>query len=118
MKTKDGKTKVYITENGHTRTVDISEISDVPVKGTRDITEEYYNTHKEVFEQLGYESSQSYTYYRVYEMTRQRMREQGYDFIAVFRDNLPIIDLIKKVDPFDADCKIWTPPQEEDKNNA
>lgn len=35
MKTKNGQTKVYITENGHTRTVDISEISDVPVKGAR-----------------------------------------------------------------------------------
>ncbi len=109
MKTKDGKTKVYITENGHTRTVDISEISDVPVKGARDITEEYYNAHKEVFEKLGYESSPSYTYYRVYEMARQIMREQGYDFIAVFRDNLPIIDLIKKVNPFNPFCKIWIP---------
>ena len=109
MKTKDGKTKVYITENGHTRIIDISEISEVPVKGERDITEEYYNAHKEEFEKLGYESSQSYTYYEVYEMTRQRMREKGYDFIAVFRDNLPVIDLLKKVNPFNPFCKIWMP---------
>ena len=117
MKTKDGKTKVYITENGHTRTVDISEISDVPVKGARDITEEYYNAHKEIFEQLGYEETHPAKMLDIYEMSRNYLRNKSYDVVGVFNNNIPVKNLLKKIDPFDADCKIWTPPQE-DKNNA
>ena len=109
MKTQNGQTKVYITENGHTRIVDISEISDVPVMGARDVTEEYYNAHKEEFIKLGYEETRPAKMLEIYEMTRNYLRDKGYDVIGVFSKKTPVKNLLKKVDPFDADCKIWTP---------
>lgn len=109
MRTKNGQTKVYITENGHTRTVDISEISDVPVKGERDVTEEYYNEHKAVFEQLGYEETSPATILNIYEMSRNYLRNKGYDVVGVFNKNIPVKNLLKKVNPFDENCKIWMP---------
>ena len=114
MKTKDGKTKVYITENGHTKTIDISEISDVPVKGARDITEEYYNAHKEDFEQLGYRFAKILCPLDVYELSKSFSKKRGMDIITIYnKKNIPVFELYKNVDPFDENSKIWMPPKEE-----
>ena len=78
------------------------------------ITHDYYKKHAQDFEDLGYSKVDiSFMPTSINEQTCRDLHAQGFDTVTVFKGKKAVLNLGKKINPFDENCKIWMPPKEE-----